>query len=169
MKKIALAAICAFYLLSAPICAASPSLIGDYGDWSAYYTQEGKNTVCYMASSAQKSEGKYTSRGDVYMVITHRPADKSFDVVNFVAGYTYKANAPITVKIGSNKITDLFADKDKAWSISDTTDKKLVAEMKKGNQLIIEGSSFKGTQTKDTYSLKGFSAAYRAISEKCRR
>lgn len=169
MKKIALAVICAFYLLSAPVFAASPTLIGDYGDWSAYYTQEGKNLVCYMASSAQKSEGKYTSRGDVYMVITHRPADKSFDVVNFVAGYTYKANAPITVKIGSNKITDLFADKDKAWSASDATDKKLVAEMKKGSQLIIEGSSFKGTQTKDTYSLKGFSAAYRAISTKCRR
>jgi len=45
----------------------------------------------------------------------------------------------------------------------------LVDAMKKGERLIIEGTSSKGTLTKDTYSLKGFSAAYRAISSKCRR
>ena len=169
MKKIALAIICAFYVLSAPVFAASPTLIGDYGDWSAYYMPEGKSIMCYMTSFPSKSEGKYTSRGEVFMAITHRPADKTFDVVNFVAGYTYKKDAPITVKIGNTVIKDLFTDKDKAWALSENIDKKLVAEMKRGNQLIIEGASFKGTQTKDTYSLKGFSAAYRAISEKCRR
>ena len=45
----------------------------------------------------------------------------------------------------------------------------VVDAMKKGERLIIEGTSSKGTLTKDTYSLKGFSAAYRAISSKCRR
>lgn len=169
MKKIGFATIYAFYLLPVLANAAEPKLIGEYQDWSAYYMPEGKSIMCYMTSFPLKSEGKYTVRGETFMAITHRPADKTFDVVNFVAGYTYKANAPITVKIGNTKITDLFADKDKAWATSDATDKKLVAEMKKGSQLIIEGSSFKGTQTKDTYSLKGFSAAYRAISEKCRR
>ena len=168
MKKISFATVCAFYLLSTPVFAA-PTLLGEYGDWSAYFGQEGKNLVCYMASSPKKSEGKYTKRGDVYMAITHRPADKTFDVVNFVAGYTYKKDAPITVKIGNTVIKDLFADQDKAWALTENVDKKLVAEMKRGNQLTIEGASFKGTQTKDTYSLKGFSAAYRAISEKCRR
>ena len=48
-------------------------------------------------------------------------------------------------------------------------DKKLVEAMKKGERLIIDGTSTKGTTTKDTYSLRGFSSAYRAISTKCRR
>ncbi len=103
------------------------------------------------------------------MVITHRPADKTYDVVNFVAGYTYKNSAPVTVKIGKDTITDLFVDGDKAWAMNAAADKKLVDAMKKGERLIIEGTSSKGTLTKDTYSLKGFSAAYRAISSKCRR
>lgn len=169
MKKIIFTAACAAGLTAFSVQAAAPQLIGEYDDWSAYVYQEGKGNVCYMASTPQKSEGKYTKRGDVYLVITHRPADKSFDVVNFVAGYTYKNDAKVVVKIGKETISDFFVENDKAWTMNAGVDKKLVEAMKKGERLIIDGTSTKGTVTKDTYSLKGFSSAYRAISAKCRR
>ncbi len=169
MKKIGFITGCLICLYTIAAHAEKPQMIGEYDDWTAFAYKEGKNTVCYMASSAQKSEGKYNKRGEVYMVITHRPADKTFDVVNFTAGYTYKSGAPIVVKIGKDAFTDFFADNDKAWTMSPAADKKLVEAMKKGERLIIDGTSAKGTLTKDYYSLKGFSAAYRAISAKCRR
>ena len=169
MKKIGLLAFCSISLLAFSAYAGAPQLIGEYDDWSAYIYKEGKNSVCYMASTPQKSEGKYTRRGDVYLVITHRPADKSFDVVNFVAGYAYKNDAKIIVKIGKDTISDFFVENDKAWTMNANVDKKLVEAMKKGERLIIDGTSTKGTTTKDTYSLRGFSSAYRAISTKCRR
>lgn len=169
MKKIGAAFFCGIILSAFSAFAAAPQLIGEYDDWSAYVYKEGKNNVCYMASTPQKSEGKYTKRGDVYLVITHRPADKSFDVVNFVAGYTYKNDAKVIVKIGKDTISDFFVESDKAWTMNAGVDKKLVEAMKKGERLIIDGTSVKGTVTKDTYSLKGFSSAYRAISAKCRR
>ncbi|MCI5545002.1 MAG: invasion associated locus B family protein [Azospirillum sp.] len=169
MKKIGLLAFCSISLLAFSAYAGAPQLIGEYDDWSAYIYKEGKNSVCYMASTPQKSEGKYTRRGDVYLVITHRPADKSFDVVNFVAGYAYKNDAKVIVKIGKDTISDFFVENDKAWTMNANVDKKLVEAMKKGERLIIDGTSTKGTTTKDTYSLRGFSSAYRAISTKCRR
>lgn len=169
MKKIGLLAFCSISLLAFSAYAGAPQLIGEYDDWSAYIYKEGKNSVCYMASTPQKSEGKYTRRGDVYLVITHRPTDKSFDVVNFVAGYAYKNDAKVIVKIGKDTISDFFVENDKAWTMNANVDKKLVEAMKKGERLIIDGTSTKGTTTKDTYSLKGFSSAYRAISTKCRR
>lgn len=169
MKKIGLLAFCSISLLAFSAYAGAPQLIGEYDDWSAYIYKEGKNSVCYMASTPQKSEGKYTRRGDVYLVITHRPADKSFDVVNFVAGYAYKNDAKVIVKIGKDTISDFFVENDKAWTMNTNVDKKLVEAMKKGERLIIDGTSTKGTTTKDTYSLRGFSSAYRAISTKCRR
>ena len=43
-----------------------------------------------------------------------------------------------------------------------------VAAMKRGSRMIVNGTSAKGTKTKDTYSLNGFSSAYKAISNKCR-
>ena len=46
-------------------------------------------------------------------------------------------------------------------------DKKLVNAMKRGERMIVDGVSSRGTATKDTYSLKGFMRAYKAISAKC--
>lgn len=155
-------------ILSNPTFANSPVELGEYGDWTAYSYKEGKNTVCYMASTPKKDEGNYKVRGDIYAIVTHRPAEKSYDVVNFVAGYNYKKNSNVVVKIGATTFNNLFTSGSNAWAPDSKTDKKLVQEMKRGQKLIVEGVSFKGTKTKDTYSLSGFSKAYRAISAKCK-
>ena len=55
----------------------------------------------------------------------------------------------------------------KAWAVSDRVDRELVEGMKRGERMIVTGTSAKGTDTKDTYSLAGFSSAYKAISAKC--
>ncbi len=148
---------------------AAPQKIGEYSDWVAYFYKDNSGNVCYVASTPKKDEGKYAKRGDIYVVITHRPKEKSFDVVNFVAGYDFKADSKVEVKIGNKTIDKMFVDKDKAWAVSEAVDKELINEMKKGQRMIIHGVSNKGTTTKDTYSLRGFVAAYKAISAKCGR
>ena len=145
-----------------------PTELGQYGDWTAYSYKEGKNLICYMASTPKKDEGNYKKRGDIYAVVTHRPADKSYNVVNFVAGYNYKPNSKVVVKIGTTSFNNLFTNLDNAWAPDNFTDKKLVDAMKRGQKMIVEGTSHKGTKTKDTYSLSGFTGAYRAISAKCK-
>ena len=156
-----------FAFSAAPVSAAAPQPIGEYDDWAAYYHKDSSGIVCYMASTPKKDEGKYTKRGDIYAVVTHRPAEKSFDVVNFVAGYTYKPDSPVVVKIGTKSFKKLFTSGDKAWAVSDRVDRELVEGMKRGERMIVTGTSAKGTDTKDTYSLAGFSSAYKAISAKC--
>ena len=145
-----------------------PTELGEYGDWTAYSYKEGKNLVCYMASTPKKDEGNYKKRGDIYAVVTHRPADKSYNVVNFVAGYDYKKGSSVIVKIGTTAFNNLFTNGDNAWAPDSSTDKKLVEAMKRGQRMIVEGTSSRGTKTKDTYSLAGFSKAYKAISAKCK-
>ena len=143
------------FLASNQALAATPQVLGEYGDWIAYYYQDRGGIVCYMASTPKKDEGKYTKRGDIYTVITHRPSEKSFDVVNINAGY--------------KSYNRLFIDGDKAWAIDEAADKELVTAMKRGSRMIVTGTSSKGTLTKDTYSLSGFSQAYLAISGKCKK
>ena len=155
--------------LSANVLAATPQLLGEYSDWTAYYYRDGKGSVCYMVSKPKKDEGKYSKRGDIYAVVTHRPSDKSFDVVNFDAGYTFKNGAPFVVKIGHQTINSFFTEGERAWTIDEKTDKQMVSLMKNGDRMIVDGVSSKGTKTKDTYSLKGFTGAYKAISAKCKR
>ncbi|MBO4285235.1 MAG: hypothetical protein J5895_03285 [Alphaproteobacteria bacterium] len=165
MKKILFLAVLLFS--GAAFSMEAPKLIGDYGDWSAYTFKEGGANVCYIASTPKKDEGAYKKRGDIYAVVTHRPKDNSFDVVNFVAGYTFKSNAKFTVKIGRETFTSFFVEDDKAWTLTDEADKALVKAMVRGEHMIVEGTSSRGTKTKDTYSLKGFARAYKAINAKC--
>lgn len=146
-----------------------PKLLGQYDDWVAYFYQDAGGLTCYMASTPKKDEGKYTKRGDIYTVITHRPSDKSFDVVSITGGYTYKPETPVLVKIGDTTFDKLFSNGDKAWATSDKTDKDIVAAMKRGNRMIVHATSDKNTATKDTYSLAGFNQAYKAISNKCKK
>lgn len=146
-----------------------PQQIGEYDDWVAYYYQDASGITCYMASTPKRDEGKYTKRGNIYTVVTHRPADKSYDVVNITAGYTYKPDSKVEIKIGNQTFDKLFVNGDKAWATSEKTDRDIVAAMKRGSRMIVHGTSSKGTATKDTYSLAGFSQAYKAISAKCKK
>ena len=157
-------------LISAAAQAANqPQLLGEYGDWTAWSYNDRGNVICYMASSPKKDEGKYTKRGDIYTVVTHRPSEKSFDEVSFVAGYVYNQKAALVVKIGNETFRNTFTEGDKGWMINNAEDQKLVAAMKRGERMIVDGQSSRGTATKDTYSLKGFTSAYQAISAKCKK
>ena len=55
--------------------AEQPKILSESGDWTAWTYNEGSNLICYMSSTPKKDEGKYTKRGDIYVIITHRPAE----------------------------------------------------------------------------------------------
>jgi invasion protein IalB len=153
-------------LLAAPAYAEDAKLISTHKDWSAYTVSEGSATVCYMASKPIASEPKGAKRGDVYAMITHRPSEKSFSVVSFVGGYAYKPGSEATVTVGNQRFS-LFTDGDTAWAYDDATDKALALAVRSGDKMILVGTSARGTQTTDTFSLSGTGAAYKAIGAAC--
>lgn len=145
---------------------AADKVLGLFGDWGAQTFSEGKNTGCSMWSQPTKDEGKYSQRGAIYAYVTHRPWDKRINEVSISAGYAYKKESTVQVRIGGQKFT-LFTDGETAWSRSPKEDKALVEAMRRGNTMIVSGVSSRGTQTTDTYSLTGFTKAYDAISKAC--
>ncbi len=140
--------------------------IGDYGAWSSFQFSEDGKAACYMASQPKKAVGDYKKRGDVYAIVAHRPAEDRRDEVSVVAGYTYKKDSWVEVTIGA-KTFQLFTQDDGAWAPDAGTDKKLVQAMRKGRNMMVTGTSARGTLTTDTYSLKGFTKAYLAIATAC--
>ena len=165
MKKLLLLGL----MTSTSVFASDIELLGSFDYWSAYSFNDGTDHVCYMASQPTKSQGKYSRRDDVFLIVTHRPDKKSFDVVNVVAGYTYKSTSKPQLTIDKNKAVELKRHEDTAWAKDSATDAKLVAEMKKGSNAVLLGTSARGTKTTDTFSLKGFSKAYEAINKACGR
>ena len=146
--------------------AAEPRLIGNYSDWSAYVFMEGGNKVCYMASKPKDSKGDYTRRGDVFALITHRPAEGSKNVFSYITGYEYKPGSDVTVKIDSTNFT-LFTQDETAWTPDADSDTRLTNAIRKGSKMTVTGTSSRGTLTTDSFGLGGSSAAHEAISKEC--
>jgi invasion protein IalB len=145
--------------------AQNPKPIARYGDWQALTFQEDDKSGCYVIAEPVRKEGAYTSRGKVYALVTHRPADRKLDVITIIAGYTYEENSKVTLEIGSDSY-ELDTQDDMAWA-SDEDDPRIVESLKKGEGMVVRGISSRGTETVDTYSLIGFSKAYAAIGEAC--
>lgn len=146
--------------------AAVPKQVGKFGDWTAYTLSERGSKVCYMVSKPIKTEGKYTNRGEIFALITHRPSEKTRDVFSYITGYTYKSGSDATVTIQGDSYV-LFTQDETAWAPDARTDSKLAKSIQSGSKMVVRGTSSRGTLTVDTYSLKGSGAAYKAISGAC--
>ena len=120
-----------------------------------------------MWSQPEKAEGNYTTRGDIYVFITHRPSEKKLDEIRFESGYPFKPTSQVDVTISEQHFS-LTTDASTAWSASAGEEQKMVKAMRAGSSMVVEGTSQRGTVTTDTYSLKGFTAAHKAINKACK-
>lgn len=147
---------------------AEPQEIGRFNDWRAYVDGADAKKICFIGSAPTKAEGKYTQRGQTYVLITHRPGDSppTQGEVSVEAGYTYKPDSEVSVDI-NGKTFKLFTRDGNAWARDPQSDKALVQAMRAGNEMVIKGTSSRGTLTTDTYSLLGFTAAYESIGKAC--
>ena len=163
-------------LLAGPILAASvtaagaadPRLLGTFKDWNAFAFEEGGHKVCYMSSQPKKKEPAAAKRGDIHVLVTHRPSEKTLDVVSFIVGYPLKKDSEPTVEVGG-KSFKLFSDGETAWARDAETDKAITAAMRdaKGKSMVAKGVSARGTKTTDTYSTDGLAQAYDTINQAC--
>ncbi len=166
MKKIIM---CLLSLTALPALAYEVEVLGAFDKWSAFAVGTGTEKICYMSTEPKKSVGKYSKRDDVFLLVTHRPAAASFDVVSIETGFTYQPGSKPTFRIDGNKALNMAVDKDRAWFPDNATDSKVIPEMIKGSNVIVNSKSKRGTAITDTYSLKGFSKAYHAIQSACGR
>lgn len=156
----------ACWLGSAGAAAAQQKDLGTFRDWSARSYQESGQKICDIFSKPKKEEGRYTRRGDVFAFVVYRPQEGQRNEVSFEIGYTFKQDSELRATIGGRTF-ELFTDGGGAWLRTAAEDDSMVAAMKAGSTMIVRGTSSRGTATKDTYSLSGFTAAMNAIVKEC--
>ena len=122
-----------------------------------------------MISQPENSEGEYTIRGKVRLVVYRNKNKKDHKyVVGIDFGYPFPDESRVLVEIDNKKIFKLNTFGQTAWTgLKSKFDKEIIKEMTKGNTLIAFGVSKRGTKTKDTYSLSGFGKAFKKITSYC--
>ncbi len=139
-------------------------------DWSVFTEENPKE--CWGVSSPKESvnsrDGQPVSvrRGDILLFVTFRPGSGARGEVSFTGGYPFADGSIVKVDIDGTSY-DLFSDGEWAWPASAEADAALLAGMKKGTTATLSAASGRGTQTKDTFSLRGFTAAMEEAEKRC--
>ena len=158
----------------------STNVVGTATDWSIFTENDPKE--CWGVSPPKETvntrDGQPVSvrRGDILLFVTFRPGSAAGEV-SFTGGYAFALDAPITLQIGSDSFnlnsfpddpaTSGFNENEWAWTASPADDATLLVALKSGTTAILTARSRKGTQTKDTFSLRGFTAAMDEAAKRC--
>jgi invasion protein IalB len=148
--------------------AAEPTPLGVFADWTAYTYKASDTKVCYIVSQPKSSDAaKKVKRDPIFFIITHMPGRNINGEVSTIIGYPFKEATLVQLKI-DNVEYELFTNGDGAWADTTDKEKKIVATMKAGQKFSVRGTSWKGTETIDNYSLNGFTAAMDKIDSSCK-
>ncbi len=141
----------------APATPSGPKSIGKFDDWTAATHQEAGQKVCYAFTRAQTAGGK----SNAIMTVTQRAAGR--DAVAIDAGYLFPPNAAVSVQVDAVAL-EFYTAQRNAFA---RDGKAAVAAFQKGSRAVTKGPGAKDGQVSDTFSMKGFSAAYAAIVKEC--
>jgi invasion protein IalB len=154
---------------AAAVGGAHTTLLGQYGDWGAYTASPGGKKICFIIAkpASEQTVPPNRPRNPIYTFISTRPADKVTNEVSIVIGYPFKPGSEASAQIGSNTYA-LYTQLDGAWIKNAADEAQMVDAMRSGDNAVITGESAKGTQTSDTYSLKGVAQALDRVAQECK-
>lgn len=139
-------------------------------DWSVFV--EDDPTECWSVSSPKKTvnikDGREVAvrRGDILFFVSYRPGANVKGEVSFTGGYPFAGGSTVSLTIGGTSY-NMFTDGEWAWPASPSDDSKIITAMKRGAEATVKGRSSRGTETRDTFSLLGFTAAVDDAEKRC--
>lgn len=150
-------------------------------DWSVFV--ESNPTSCWAVSTFKESvntkDGRVVSvrRGETLLFVSYIPSAGVNGQVSFTGGYDFDDNLQPTLEIGDStfRLQTVSTDNgstpqretEMAWATSAEDDAKIITAMKRGVTAIITARSSRGTTTKDTFSLLGFTASVEEAQKRC--
>jgi hypothetical protein len=148
----------------------STNRVATMTDWNVF-TEDNPQKECWGVSKPKETvntrDGQPVSvrRGDILLFVTFRPGKAG--EISFTGGYPFAGGSTVEVVVDGQPY-QLFTDGEWAWPGSASDDAALLAAMKKGTTAVMTARSGKGTQTQDTFSLRGFTAAMEDAEKRCK-
>ncbi|WP_454270219.1 hypothetical protein [Roseovarius sp. MBR-51] len=139
--------------------------------WSVFEDNDPRE--CWAVSAPTESvntkDGRVVAvrRGDVLLMTFFRPGAGVQGQITFTGGYPFAGGSTVNLNIGGSQF-ELFTEGEWAWPASSDDDAKVLAAMKRGADAVLTARSGRGTVTKDTFSLLGYTAAVEEAEKRCK-
>jgi invasion associated locus B (IalB) protein len=149
---------------------AEPTLIGQFGTWGAYTAVANGKKVCFALAkpSASKTNPPNRPRDPAYAFVSTRPAEKVVNEVSVMIGYMLKPGSESTLEVGGASYS-MYTQGDGLWIKNAAEEERMVDAMRRSADVVVKGVSAKGTETVDTFSMKGLAQALDKVAQDCRR
>jgi hypothetical protein len=149
---------------------AEPTLIGQFGTWGAYSATPNGKVVCFALAkpASSKTNPPNRPRDPAYAFVSTRPAEKVVNEVSVMIGYQLKPGSESSIDVGGASYA-MYTQGDGLWIKNAAEEDAMVQAMRRSPDITVKGVSAKGTETTDTFSLKGLSQALDKIAQDCRR
>jgi len=163
------AAVAAVFAPLSAIAQESTNRVAAETAWSVFVEAEPRE--CWVVSAPRETVNTRggnpvtVSRGDILLFATYRPGNDEPEI-SFTGGYPFAGDSTVGLTIGSDEF-QLFVDDQWAWSASPEEDARIAAAMRRGAEAVLIGRSARGTDTRDTFSLFGFTAATEEAQRRC--
>ncbi len=148
--------------------------VAAYKDWSVFNPSNPKE--CYIVaqpvSTTAQRNGETVSarRGEIRLFVTIRPDAGVDKEVSYTGGYPFRDGSTVDVSIGSSSHVLNVGSGDSvewAWPSTPEKDAEMIVSMKRGTTATVTAISSRGTTTRDTFSLLGFTAALAEAERLC--
>ena len=152
-------------VLGASPAAFAADNLGTFDFWTAWTDTDNSGKICYVSSTPQTSEPSNVSRGAIHFIVTIRPTNRN--EVATIVGYPIhesEANASAAV---DGRSYPMVTQGESAWLASIEDESGFVGAMRGGASMVVRATSARGTNTVDTYSLRGITAALNAATTEC--
>jgi hypothetical protein len=153
-----------------PVADDEPKLLGQYGEWGAYTATPNGKKVCFALAkpSSSKTNPPGRPRDPAYAFVSTRPAEKVTNEVSIMIGYQLKPGSESSLEVGGARYA-MYTQGDGLWIKNAAEEERMVDAMRKAPDVVVKGMSAKGTETSDTFSLKGLAQALDRLAQDCRR
>ena len=150
---------------SSTVIAADPKSIGKYKNWETFVYNDAKGKVCFAQTVPLERAPKNFKRQASRLFVTFRKSENVKNEISITSGHEYRSSS-VMAKSGKNEFA-LFSQGDFAWLIDGEEEFNLIKTMKKASKLSVSAVAKNGSQTKDLYSMMGFTKAYNAARKSC--
>ena len=154
-----------FFLTSAS--AEELKKVGKFKDWETLVLNKDNELVCFAQTKPVLQSPKSSNLRGARLFVSFRPTDKINDEISTTSGYEFNSQNSILATSGKRKYKFDIIQDSFAWITDNKVEKKMIKTMKKGSRITVTAYNKSGSQTKDHYSLLGFTKAYNAAKKSC--
>ena len=165
MKKISVLLTLFTFLFSSNAFSDQPKSIGKYKSWEAFTYNGSNGKICFAQTIPLDRAPKNLKRDPSRLFVTFRKNEKIKNELSVTSGHMYKKSS-VMAKSGKNEFL-FFSQGNFAWLIDGEEEFSLIKTMKRASKLSVTARTSTGTETKDMYSMMGFTKAYNTARKSC--